>query len=41
LQPKKATSLVSNTYARRTVLGTSEFVKKLTKITTFTYSDTQ
>jgi hypothetical protein len=41
LPPKTATSTVSNTYARRTVVGTSEFVKKLTKTTTSTYSRTQ
>jgi hypothetical protein len=39
--PKTVTSIVSNTYARRTVLGTSEHVNALTKTTTSTYSRTQ
>ena len=38
---KTVTSIVSNTYARRTVLGTSGFVKKLTRTITWTYSRTQ
>ena len=39
--PKTVTSIVSNTYARRTVLGTNEFAKSLTKTTTSTYSHMQ
>ena len=38
--PKTVTSIVSNTYARRTVLGTSEFANSLVKKTTSTYSRT-
>ena len=41
LPPNSATSLYSNTYARRTVLGACEFAKTLTKTTTSTYSRTQ
>ena len=40
MPPETATSLVSNTYARRTVLGTSEFANSLVKKTTSTYSRT-
>ena len=41
MPPKAASSLVSNTYARRNALGTSEHVNSLTKTTTSTYSRTQ